>query len=406
MAGSGDHAGATLSHSRTLFLDDCGVPLRFYMPPGTTKALLAPMIIHGGGVVCRVQEPGAILLTEGPMPKGYVSTRYVLDSVEQDKQLALEEYAAEKASPEAVTAQGRGRLTYCEEEDAAILLYVRSHGHMTVTGNALWMEMEGKNVTSHSWQSMKSRYLGCLRGWEQLDSSKGKQPATSARTAPEAAEAGGKRNLDNLQQTELKSNGKATTSFERQSDTNRDEECFNIFHIAIREFEVDDDTPELMVEMGTEMEMEKVPQKQAIENDNPPQVSPAEHHHPRRKGTLAEFIMEHKQPEIDSQTPVDELFSSPTASQDEVECAIRAITTLMQTHQLDLCAATQLLLKNNGELTAAMHYMETGHRPDGYPIWTHQDDLDLGNVDGQVRERLIQKFGSENLAKRIAFRNI
>eukprot|EP00061_Rhincodon_typus_P011112 g35891.t1 len=191
MASSGDRAVATLSHSRTLFLDDCGVPLRFYMPPGPTKALLAPMIIHGGGVVCRVQEPGAILLTEsgaeGPMSKGYISARYVLDSVEQDKQLALEEYAAEQASPEAVTALGRGRLTYSEEEDAAILLYVRSHGDKSVTGNALWIEMERSNVTSHSWQSMKSRYLDWLCGREQLDSAKGKRPATSARTALQAA---------------------------------------------------------------------------------------------------------------------------------------------------------------------------------------------------------------------------
>ncbi|XP_060691762.1 telomeric repeat-binding factor 2-interacting protein 1 [Hemiscyllium ocellatum] len=405
MAGGGEWAAAALTHSRTLFLDDRGVPLRFYLPPGPTKASLSPLIIHGGGVMCRLREPDAILLTElaaeGPTPRGYISARYVLDCVEQDKQLTLEEYGT---SPKVVTSLGRGRLTYTEEEDAAILSYVRCHGDGSVTGNTLWMEMERNNVTAHSWQSMKSRYLGCLRGREQPDSAKRKRPAITIRTAPGAvgAQGEGKRNPEN-HQIELKSIEQATTSAEQRPNANSDEECCNIFHVAIREFEVDDDTPEMLVEIGGEME--KVPQKQEIESDGLPQVSPVEHH-PKRKGTLAEFIMDNKHPEIDSQTPVDEVSSLSTASQDEIECAIQAVNMLIQTHHLDVRGATQLLLKNNGELTAAMHYMETGHRPDGYPIWTRQDDIDLENVDAQVQERLIQKFGSENLAKRIAFRNI
>ncbi|XP_041073332.1 telomeric repeat-binding factor 2-interacting protein 1 isoform X2 [Carcharodon carcharias] len=321
----------TLSHSRTLFLEEDGVPLRFFVRPGPTKTSLFPLIVHGGGVVCRHQEQGAILLTElgetGPLPAGYVGARYVLDCVEKNKQLPLDEYRRRTSR----TTEAAGSLQ-SEASEAG--------------------------------------------------------PADGAGNKP-----------DSFQHVDLESN-EVAASVEQVSDVNSEEECFNVFPVAIREFEVEDDTPELLVEVSDEMGTEKVPREQQMETDK---VNPDEHR-TKHKGTLAEFVMDNEQSELDSQTPVDELSSMPTASQDEVECAIRAINTLMQTHNLDLCAATQLLLKNSGELIAALHFMETGHRPDGYPIWTHQDDLDLEDVDTKVQGRLIQKFGSENLAKRIAFR--
>ncbi|XP_067855111.1 telomeric repeat-binding factor 2-interacting protein 1 [Heptranchias perlo] len=431
-----DAAGPTPSpsHSRTLFLGDDGDPLRFYIRPGPTKASLLPLIIHGGGVMCRIQEPGAILLTEAgdqqSLPRGYVTAQYVLDSVKQNRQLALEGYAAERVSRPAAAGSQQprqgpaypcGKLPYTKLEDVAILMYVRRYSvadgsEGSVRGNALWREMERVQLTAHSWQSMKDRYLRHLRGRDhlyQIDSrsiiptaifpssarvARAQEAACQQASKPEA----GKRNPGSSRHADLESREDAPAPVVQVPDVNSEEECFNIFPIAIREFEVEAETPELLMESSDEMETKEDPQEQQMETDQLPQVSPGEQH-PKRKRTLAEFIMDNKQSELDSQTPVDELSSLPTASQDEVECAIRAINTLMQAHDLDLCTATQLLLKNNGELTAALHFMETGHRPDGYPIWTHQDDLDLENVDGKEQDRLIQKFGSENLAKRIAF---
>ncbi|XP_078081902.1 telomeric repeat-binding factor 2-interacting protein 1-like isoform X1 [Mustelus asterias] len=417
----------TPTHSRTLFLGSEGVPLRFYVRPGPTKASLFPLIVHGGGVMCRHREWGAVLLTEleetGPPPKGYTTARYVLDCVEKNEQLPLEDYGGQRACPpraEVRQAQPRaGRTQFSKLDDVAILMYLRSHvkeSGRSVRGTVTWQEMERIQLTAHPWQSMRSRYLRYLCGREhlyQLDSRSviptaifpklnGPEEASAwPAPKPEAAQLWkGKKNPDSRQHIDRE---EAAASVERVSDgVNSEEECFNIFPVAIREFEVEDDTPEL-VNIGDELETKKVSQEQQMETDKPLQVNPAKHC-PKHKETLAGFVMHNEQSELDSQTPVDELSSLPTASQDEVECAIKAINTLMQTHNLDLCAATQLLLKNSGELSAALHFMETGHRPDGYPIWTHRDDLDLEKADRKVQERLIQKFGSDNLAKRIAFR--
>ncbi|XP_038632411.1 telomeric repeat-binding factor 2-interacting protein 1 [Scyliorhinus canicula] len=426
----------TPSHSRTLFLSDKGAPLRFYAPPGPTKSALFPLVVHGGAVMCRHQETGAILLDRleetGPLPKGYTRARYVLDCVERNQQLPLEGYQAAAASlPAPQEAKPSvSRMFYTKLDDVAILMYLRDYaekdGGPAVHGNVVWQQMERLQLTAHSWQSMRNRYVRYLCGHEhlyQLDSRSVIPTAvfpklrpleeTGAEPTPGegqlADEGTGKKNPDGLQHPDgllrvnLESNEEANASVEQGSDdVNSEEECYNIFPVAIREFELEDDTPELLVDIGNEVEAQ-VPREQPMETDKSLQVNPAEHR-PKHKGTLAEFVMDNEQSDLDSQTPADMLSSMPTASQDEVESAIRAINTLMKAHNMDLSAATQLLLKNSGEFTAAKHFMETGHRPDGYAIWTHKDDLDLENVDRIVQERLIQKFGSENLAKRIAFR--
>ncbi|XP_072928666.1 telomeric repeat-binding factor 2-interacting protein 1 isoform X1 [Hemitrygon akajei] len=461
-----------LSHSRTLFLRSDGLPLRFYIRPGAAKSLLLPLILHGGGVMCRVQEPGAILLMESvegeEMPSGYVRTQYVLDCVQKNQQLAIEDYMAVGIPPQ--RKRQPSRVAYSKSEDVAILMYVRDHGGANSTcGNALWREMEHVQLTRHSWQSMRARYLQQLRGREhlyQIDSRSViptvvvHQVLDGPPPNPEA----GKKNTDSLQHADPKSVEGASFPDEQESDgVNSEEEFFNIFPVAIREFEVDE-TSEQLKETSDVSEVKNISQEQQMETDKPPEVS-SDENYPKRKGTveelsadsvqmetdkpqevtldqpctkmkrptaklivdnkqmeaanppqvsiedhctkkkaLSEFVMNNKkQSDSGAQALIDEL-SLPTASQDEVECATMAISTLMQTHNLDLSTATQLLLKNNGELAAALHFMETGHRPDGYPIWTHQDDLDLENVDRKVQEKLTQKFGSENLAKRIAFR--
>eukprot|EP00062_Callorhinchus_milii_P006338 gi/632946862/ref/XP_007888768.1/ PREDICTED: telomeric repeat-binding factor 2-interacting protein 1 [Callorhinchus milii] len=222
----------TFTHSRTLFLDDSGAPLRFYMRPSSTKAVLLPLVTHGGGVMCGLQAPGALLLAElgpGPPLKGHV----------------------------------------------------------------------------------------------------------------------------------------------------------------------DEESPELQI---TEVD------QQQIETETLPQQQRA-NNLPKKTGTLAEFIINNAQSESESQTQVDANSFSPTPSQNEVDSAVKAIETLRQEYHLDLCGATQVLLKNNGDLVATMHFMATGHRPDGHPIWTHQDDLDLESEEQNVKERLVKMFGADHLAKRRAFKN-
>uniref|UniRef100_A0A4W3GES4 Telomeric repeat-binding factor 2-interacting protein 1 n=1 Tax=Callorhinchus milii TaxID=7868 RepID=A0A4W3GES4_CALMI len=235
-----------------------GAPLRFYMRPSSTKAVLLPLVTHGGGVMCGLQAPGALLLAElgpGPPLKGHVRP----------------------------------------------LLNV---------GECVWGEQD--------------------------------PPAPSPPGLPEQVSA----------EPNLSSSGtwKKTTT-------------------------------------------ETLPQQQRANNL------------PKKTGTLAEFIINNAQSESESQTQVDANSFSPTPSQNEVDSAVKAIETLRQEYHLDLCGATQVLLKNNGDLVATMHFMATGHRPDGHPIWTHQDDLDLESEEQNVKERLVKMFGADHLAKRRAFKN-
>ncbi|XP_061076869.1 telomeric repeat-binding factor 2-interacting protein 1-like [Conger conger] len=155
--------------SRVLFLSETGKPMRFFMRPGATKTQLQPIISAGGGVVCRVQEPNAILLLDpeemnegfGGAAARYVSTQYVLDCVEKNQQLEVDDYRFSNDSVQIAPAKRKreasGRMCYSAEEDAAILGYVRGRVR-EVCGNRLWQQMEREAVTTHSWQSMKDRY--------------------------------------------------------------------------------------------------------------------------------------------------------------------------------------------------------------------------------------------------------
>ncbi|XP_045932272.1 telomeric repeat-binding factor 2-interacting protein 1 [Micropterus dolomieu] len=161
--------------SPVLFLTVDGEPMSFFLRPGPVKRKLQPLITAGGGLLCNVQQPGAILLINpeerGSIPETtahwYVSTQYIINCVEKDEQLNLEDYrlnpgvdtrhsARLNNSKESSGFLG-GRVAYTPEDDAAILNYVREH-NTEVGGNRLWQEMEKQRVTSHSWQSMKYRY--------------------------------------------------------------------------------------------------------------------------------------------------------------------------------------------------------------------------------------------------------
>ncbi|XP_041835538.1 telomeric repeat-binding factor 2-interacting protein 1 isoform X2 [Melanotaenia boesemani] len=165
------------SSSPVLFLSVDGVPMSFFLRPGPVKCKLQPLITAGGGVLCKIQQPGAILLIDpeeiNSMPPStvhwYVSTKYIYDCIEKGEQLNLEDY---RLNPEVVQRQpaslnsskdssstrlSGGRVAYTSEDDAAILNYVSKRKTET-GGNRLWQEMEKQGVTTHSWQSMKSRY--------------------------------------------------------------------------------------------------------------------------------------------------------------------------------------------------------------------------------------------------------
>ncbi|XP_071350047.1 telomeric repeat-binding factor 2-interacting protein 1-like [Trachinotus anak] len=162
--------------SPVLFSTVDGEPMSFFLRPGPVKRKLQPLIISGGGMLCNVQQPGAILLID-PEERGsicettahwYVSTHYIYDCVEKKERLNIEDY---RLNPEVVPRHSArlnnskevpsgvlgGRVAYSPEDDAAILSYVSKHKTET-GGNRLWQEMEKQCVTSHSWQSMKYRY--------------------------------------------------------------------------------------------------------------------------------------------------------------------------------------------------------------------------------------------------------
>nr|XP_046239276.1 telomeric repeat-binding factor 2-interacting protein 1 isoform X2 [Scatophagus argus]XP_046239277.1 telomeric repeat-binding factor 2-interacting protein 1 isoform X2 [Scatophagus argus] len=162
--------------SPVLFMAVDGEPMSFFLRPGPAKRKLQPLITAGGGMLCSVQQPRAILLLD-PVEGGsvaettahwYVSTQYIYDCIEKDEQLNLEDY---RLNPEVVQRQSArlnnnresspgllgGRVAYTAEDDAAILSYVSKH-MSEVGGNRLWQDMEKQRVTSHSWQSMKYRY--------------------------------------------------------------------------------------------------------------------------------------------------------------------------------------------------------------------------------------------------------
>ncbi|XP_076617149.1 telomeric repeat-binding factor 2-interacting protein 1 isoform X2 [Chaetodon auriga] len=164
---------AKLNISPVLFMAVDGEPMSFFLRPGPVKRKLQPLIKAGGGMLCNIQQPGAILLID-PEERGslaenaahrYVSIQYIHDCIEKDEQLNLEDY---RLNPEVVPRHSArlnnnkescpgGRVAYTTEDDAAILSYVSEHKAET-GGNRLWQEMEKQRVTSHSWQSMKYRY--------------------------------------------------------------------------------------------------------------------------------------------------------------------------------------------------------------------------------------------------------
>ncbi|KAG9470444.1 hypothetical protein GDO78_017781 [Eleutherodactylus coqui] len=154
-----------------------------------------------------------------------------------------------------------------------------------------------------------------------------------------------------------------------REDPDNESEDLQIFEIANLEFEVDDD--------GFVCKA-KVPRL-----------------------TLKDFVMGEDSASGNTQLQIDDVHSSPGVS--DCEGLQDAMTDLMREFKLDICQVTQALLKNNGEVGSTRHFLHTGLRPDGFPIWEHQDDVDLQSDDPSVQAQLAKKYSADNVAKRTAF---
>uniref|UniRef100_A0A8C3XIG0 Telomeric repeat-binding factor 2-interacting protein 1 n=1 Tax=Chelydra serpentina TaxID=8475 RepID=A0A8C3XIG0_CHESE len=318
---------------------DDGSPMRFYVRPGPAKLQLAPLILAGGGRLCRVQEPGAVLLAQ-PGESGaagtLVSTEYVRRCVESNERLPLEHYrlAAEPAPATPPAGSPAGRSAFTGSEDEAILLHVRGRAQGSATGTALWKEMERARLTPHSWQAMRDRYLRHLRGQEH------------------------KYLLDGL------------------------------FQLANKEFEgseSENETSDLPEENPAKDEELRSPEKTASS----------------QKMELKELVTA-EDSETQPQEEENPIRSCPSPT--EVADAVKTIQHFMEEFSMDLSTVTQAFLKNSGEVEATSYFLHNSQRLDGYPIWSRQDDLDLQNADEDVRSKLIAKFGTQNVVKRVEFR--
>ncbi|KAM6176200.1 telomeric repeat-binding factor 2-interacting protein 1 [Erethizon dorsatum] len=379
------------THSSTLFMKADGSPLSFYVRPSPIKRRLSTLILHGGGTVCRVQEPGAVLLAQpgealAEASGDFISTQYILDCVERNERLELEAYrlgaasAGEQAPESKPGASGEGaaepepqplagRVAFTDADDVAILTYVKEHARSpsSVTGNALWKAMEKGALTQHSWQSMKDRYLKHLRGQEHKYllgdapvSPSSQKLKRKAEQDPEAADSGEPQNKRTPDLPE--------EEYVKEEIGKNEETVKKILVETTRDFE------EVAVNESSDFEIHIT-----MCDDDPPT------------------------PEEDSETQPDEEEEEKLSSP-EVGAAIKIIRQLMEKFNLDLSTVTQAFLKNSGELEATSSFLESGRRADGYPIWSRQDDLDLQKDDEATRDALVKKFGAQNVARRIEFR--
>ncbi|NWV34234.1 TE2IP protein, partial [Grantiella picta] len=322
--------------SRSLFLWDDGRPMRFYLRPGQAKLRLAPLVLAGGGRLCRVQEPGAVLLAQPgeAAPSGAVSTEYVTECVERNQRLPLEPFLLPAAPP---AAAPRGRLSFTEAEDAALLRAVRGQGTVRVSGRALWVELERSGLTRHSWQAMRDRFLRYLR--------------------PRLYE---------------------------PPQTDDPTQIRGLFAAANREFEStesESDSSDVAEELSTQ-------------------------HGVGRSAGETEFDL--KTGPEDSAFPDVQLQRQErpksTCSSSVVGQVVKTMECFMEKFAVDLFTVTQAFLKNSGDVEATSYFLQTGQRLDGYPVWSREDDLELQKDDEHVRNKLIAKFGAENVTRRIVFR--
>ncbi|XP_040214520.1 uncharacterized protein LOC120944797 [Rana temporaria] len=101
--------------------------------------------------------------------------------------------------------------------------------------------------------------------------------------------------------------------------------------------------------------------------------------------------------------PKSEYKTLPKSEDPEAEGLHEDLIEIMREFNLDVYRTTQCLFFNSGEVGSTKHFLRTGLRPDGYPIWEPMDDEDLKKNKPKLRARLVKKYGEENVAKRLAF---
>nr|XP_038041376.1 telomeric repeat-binding factor 2-interacting protein 1 isoform X1 [Anas platyrhynchos] len=361
---------AEAGRSRQLFLWDDGRPMRFYVRPGLTKLRLAPLLLAGGGRLCRIQEPDAVLLAQAgeQAPGGAVSAEYVTECIKRNQRLPLEPFRLPAAPPPPPAASPRGRLAFTEAEDAALLQAVRGRGGRRVGGRALWKELERAGLTRHSWQAMRDRYLRHLRplrGGEQGAADGARGERRRRRPGP----------------------GSHRPSLPAEPKQAEEERArgMGIFEAANREFESDEsesDTSDALEELPTQVGGGKPPGETAsgLETGMEDCAFPG------------------------TQLQREDRPRSTCSSSSVVGEVVKTMRHFMERFNVDLFTVTQAFLKNTGEVETTSYFLQTGQRLDGYPVWSREDDLELQKDDEHVRSKLIAKFGAENVAKRVAFR--
>ncbi|XP_036607799.1 telomeric repeat-binding factor 2-interacting protein 1 [Trichosurus vulpecula] len=384
------------THSRTLFVREDGSSISFYVRPGPAKRRLSTLILHGGGTLCRVQEPEAVLLAQpgeamAEASGDFISTQYITDCVERNERLDLEDYRLgrparrEPESPEA--ASGEPEDAYSEADDLAIVRYVKDNARSpsALAGTTLWKALEKAALTQHPWQSLKDRYLKHLKGLEQKYL-EGEEPASPSqklkRKAEETEPADGEPQKKKAPDRPEEDN--AEEQVQESEMTEGDVLCPE--NEEIEDSEVHDQTPDIELTVIKNGEL-----------TNPGKNNSNLKEAPKDSEVVEDTVVLETQPEA------EEGSSSPSLSP-EMGAAIKVIKHLMEEFSVDLATVTQAFLKNSGELEATCSFLQTGQRSDGYPIWTRQDDVDLQKDDENTRSKLIKKFGAKNVARRIEFR--
>uniref|UniRef100_A0A3Q2FTN1 Telomeric repeat-binding factor 2-interacting protein 1 n=1 Tax=Cyprinodon variegatus TaxID=28743 RepID=A0A3Q2FTN1_CYPVA len=326
--------------SPVLFWTVEGEPMTFFLRPGPVKRQLQPLITSGGGILSKVQKPGAILLID---PDEKTSISYIHDCIEKEEQLNLEDYrlnpvVTNRVSPRLNRSGGSpsaltGRVAYTPEDDAAILNFINQRKGET-GGNRLWQEMEKQQVTSHSWQSMKSRYRDRLAK---------KQPGVIETEIGEET--------DKLPENEK----------EEQTDNQASTEILEAEREASPTPVLPKSPPPAQQKSSSKTSSTKRPKKKQ-------EPSPLTEQ-PRRRLTRRQLDLEAS-------------FSSPES--------------------YDLVSVTKALLKTSGDFASAVDLLLNPSFVSA-PLWNRHDDGLLHSTDPTVRRMLQEKYGEESLAKRIAF---
>ncbi|XP_043844642.1 telomeric repeat-binding factor 2-interacting protein 1 [Dromiciops gliroides] len=390
------------THSRSLFVREDGSSMSFYVRPSPVKRRLSTYILHGGGTLCRVQEPEAVLLAppgeaQAEASGDFISTQYITDCVERNERLDLEDYRLgrppaqrELESPEASPGEpeevsGEPEEAYTEAEDQAIVRYVRDNAHSpsTLAGTNLWKALEKAALMQRPWQSMKDRYLKYLKGLEHrlLEEDEPSGPSLKLKRKAEETEPADsepqKKKAPDLPEED-------STEEQVQESKTPEEDVLCPENQEVEDSEVQNPDLELPVVKNGEL---------AGPGKNNSNLKEA----PKDSEVVQDSVV------LETQLEAEESSLSPSLSP-EVGEAIRVIKHLMEEFSVDLATVTQAFLKNSGELEATCSFLQTGQRSDGYPVWTRQDDVDLQKDDENTRSKLIKKFGAKNVARRIEFR--